>query len=103
MLFYRYMYRENGSVVEIYLDNTLYTSASLNQNIDISIIKNDEVCNVVSICDGFVSVISSHCPDHLCIKQHNIFLNNESICCLPNGLLVTVKSDTYNEYDAIVQ
>lgn len=44
---------------------------------------------------------SADCPDHLCVKQKAISKGGESIICLPNKVVVTVKSDMKSDIDSI--
>lgn len=47
--------------------------------------------NVLIIEDGCAYMREASCPDGLCIKQGRIHLNGQSLVCLPNRLVVTVK------------
>jgi len=100
---YKYAFSQKGGSVEIYVDNELYATELLDTDKDINIFKGNEICNTVSIRSGNVSVVNSNCPDGLCEKQQSISLNNESICCLPNRVLIIIKTDKKDKYDAIVQ
>lgn len=44
---------------------------------------------------------SADCPDHLCVKKKAISKEGESIICLPNKVVVTVKSDMKSDIDSI--
>lgn len=50
---------------------------------------------------GVADMTSADCPDHLCVKQKAISKEGESIICLPNKVVVTVKSDTKSDIDSI--
>jgi len=91
----------NGYAVQVYVDNELYGEYSLYNEQIIEVIRNDSVCNIVCIRDGHAYMQEATCPDKLCINQQSISLGGESICCLPNNVLVSVKSDGIGEYDAI--
>lgn len=47
--------------------------------------------NLLVIQDGCAYMREASCPDGLCIKQGRIHLNGQSLVCLPNRLVVTVK------------
>ena len=43
------------------------------------------------IKDNSIAVINSDCPDKICIKTGYISNTGESIVCMPNRLIVTIK------------
>lgn len=50
--------------------------------------------NVMVIANGKVSVIEADCPDKHCINKGEIYLENETIICLPHELVIKIiKSD----------
>ena len=57
--------------------------------------------NTLLIENGKVDMIDANCPDKLCVHQKAISANGESIICLPNKVVVTIKSKTDSEYDAV--
>ena len=68
-----------------------------NQTIEIN-----DGSNILEIKDGIADMIEADCPDKLCVKQKAISKNGESIICLPNEVVVEVKSNEDSEYDAVV-
>lgn len=59
--------------------------------------------NILLIENGKASIVDADCPDGLCVKQKAISSQNETICCLPNRVIVEVTSDNENEVDAIAR
>lgn len=51
-----------------------------------------DVTNTLVIKGGVADMTSADCPDHLCVKQKAISKEGESIICLPNKVVVTVKA-----------
>ena len=93
---------ETGSMVEITVDGELFGTYSLEkeQTIDITNQKGT-VTNVLQISKGQASMREADCPDHLCIKQGKIAYGGESIVCLPNRVVIQVKSDEKAEFDSV--
>ena len=60
-----------------------------------------DITNTLVIKGGVADMTSADCPDHLCVKQKAISKEGESIICLPNKVVVTVKSDTKSDIDSI--
>lgn len=60
-----------------------------------------DVTNTLVIKGGVADMTSADCPDHLCVKQKAISKEGESIICLPNKVVVTVKSDMKSDIDSI--
>lgn len=41
--------------------------------------------------NGTVKVISSECPDKICVKKGEISMSNENIVCLPAKVIITIQ------------
>ena len=86
---------EAATRVDIFCDGKLaYTSS-------VAIPFETEVagCNV-SLSDGKVRVVSSTCPDKVCVRTGEISKTGEIIVCVPNR--VSVKMTGREEFDAVV-
>lgn len=53
----------------------------------------------IQIKDKEVRVIASTCPNHICM-QGSISSSNQSLACLPNGVLITIEGK--EEVDDVV-
>ena len=64
-------------------------------------IKNAEgtVTNTLVIENGKADMISADCPDKLCVNQHAISSNGETIVCLPNKVVVEVEDGEEAQFD----
>ena len=83
---------ENG----LLLDGVLYAVLDL-----IRRLFRFEVHQTSGVLSVFEDMTSADCPDHLCVKQKAISKEGESIICLPNKVVVTVKSDMKSDIDSI--
>lgn len=61
----------------------------------------NEGSNVLEIRNGKADMIDADCPDQLCVHQKAISLNGESIICLPNKIIVEVRSQKDSKLDAV--
>ena len=58
--------------------------------------------NVVEVVGNKVHLIEADCPDKLCIKQGFIEKTGEVIVCIPNKMVLEIKSDNLDkELDGI--
>lgn len=57
--------------------------------------------NILQIKDGKADMTEADCPDKLCVHQKAVSKNGESIICLPNKIVVEVKSSEQSEYDDV--
>lgn len=88
--------------VEVTIDGRAYGTYPLSKDDTIEIKNGDgDVTNTLVIMGGVADMTSADCPDHLCVKQKAISKEKESIICLPNKVVVTVKSDTKSDIDSI--
>lgn len=69
----------------IYLNGEEYTRLSLNEDKEILI---DTV--KILIKNGKIQMISSDCPDKVCVKTGAINKNGQVIACVPNKIVITV-------------
>lgn len=58
--------------------------------------------NKVIIQDGVVWMEEADCPDKLCINQGKISKSGQTIICLPNRVMVTIKGGII-QYDGVAK
>lgn len=93
-----------GAYVRITVDGAEYGSYPLSTDAVVEITDKDGVVtNILEIADGKAKMHEADCPDQLCMYQKAISLNGENIVCLPNRVVVTVKSGEESGLDAIAQ
>lgn len=83
--------------VEVTVDKKFYGTYRLDedQTIDIS------GMNVLVIENGHVKMKEASCPDLLCVHHKAIAKDGESIICLPNKIVVTIRGEEENTVDAM--
>lgn len=79
-----------GSYAEIYSDGELYGTYSLNKDTVIDI-ESEFGTNKVVIEKGRIFVSEASCPDKNDVKQGKINKSGQSIICLPNRLIISIK------------
>ena len=71
-------------------------------NVDTSVTINSPTgFNTLVIKDGKADVTDADCPDKLCVNQHSISYDGETIVCLPNKLVVKIVSEAESDVDII--
>lgn len=85
--------QENGTTAIVTVDGTERYNCSLFIEKEIVI---DEH-NTLVIKDGKADMIFADCPDQICVKQAPISKAGESIICLPNKVVVTIKALSGND------
>jgi hypothetical protein len=58
---------------------------------------------VVEIKDGAVQVISSPCPEKICVKTGRISKPGQWIACLPNRVFISIRGRRSEQPDAVSQ
>lgn len=83
----------------IYLDGELFEQISMN-----SVSKDYTLsvggCELQISSDG-IEFISSSCPDKLCIKKGKLTRSGDTMACVPNKVVVSIKSESKNQIDAV--
>lgn len=90
-----------GDYVRVSVNGETVSTYSLAENAEYIINGYNGGWNILVIKDGEASISDADCPDGLCIKQKAISASGETLCCLPNRVIVEVVSDKENEVDAI--
>ncbi len=103
MGFWFYQTLQSFDQVLIEVDGELYGTYDIQKNQTISIVVDGEVSNTVVIENQTVTMIESTCPDHLCEHQGTISKNGEQIVCLPNRVVIQLKTSEETGYDSIAQ
>ncbi len=93
---------KNGGVVEITVNGDLYGTYSLQEDRTLEIQGENGEQNTVVFENGRVYMQSASCPDHLCVEQGQIFRRGQSVVCLPNGLVITVKDAENTDVDLTI-
>ncbi len=87
---------KSGENIEIYVDNKLYKTYSIDDEEEIKI-ENKKGYNIVKIHDHGVEITDASCPDRVCIHSGFITKPSESIVCLPNKVHIKITTDdNYN-------
>ena len=80
----------NGKIVGVY-------SLAEEQTVDLKDIGE----NTFEIRENHVEMIKADCPDQYCVKHYPIAKNGESIICLPNKVVITIKGKDEGDVDAV--
>lgn len=84
--------------VIVKVNGKLTGTYSLNEDREITI---NEGSNVLEIKNGRADMIEADCPDQLCVHQRAISADNENIICLPNKVVVEIRSRTESQIDTV--
>lgn len=90
-----------GKTAEIYSDNKLIKTVSLNKDDEFTI-KNGDNYNIIRVKNGKISVCESNCKNQICVKQGEIDNSLLPIVCVPNRLVIRVDSSGQDGIDAEV-
>jgi hypothetical protein len=92
-----------GATVEIRIAQKLYGTYDLNINQEIHIL--DDKGHSLLTClinDGTIKVISSECPDKICVDEGSIMLSGQTIVCLPNKVVIKIIGSD-ETFDGVLQ
>ncbi len=79
-----------NAMVFVFLDGSEYARYELLED-SLHVIQTDYGTNEIQIQNGYVSVVSSNCPEQICVHHKKIHLSGETIVCLPHKLVVTIE------------
>ncbi|HDS08919.1 MAG TPA: NusG domain II-containing protein [Firmicutes bacterium] len=91
-------YYSTPGIVQIHHSGTLISELPLDPPDNYTIMYNGAEVRVRVSNERKVSVIYSNCPLKLCVKHKEISKNGESIVCLPNKIIISIKKNK-NKHD----
>ena len=87
--------------VEVSVDGEVVMTLPLSEDTEVMISGFDGGENLLVISDGKAEIESASCPDGVCVRHYAISRDGESIICLPNRVVVTIRGGEKGEVDAI--
>ncbi|MBO7304528.1 MAG: NusG domain II-containing protein [Clostridia bacterium] len=94
------LFRPVGDTVSVTVDGKLYGTYSLGEDARIEIVT-EQGYNILVIKDGRAHVESASCPDGICAEHRPVSRGGESIICLPNKVVISVKKTDNDGPDVI--
>ena len=95
-----FLLRGEGNTVEITVDGQPFGTYSLGQDAFVPIVT-ERGTNTLVIRDGRAWVEEASCPDGICAAHRPIARDGESIVCLPNRVVITVRASGADSHDVI--
>lgn len=95
-----FLSRMPGDTVVVTVDGQLWGEYSLSEDRTVEI-KNGDGYNLLVIESGKAYVRQASCPDGICSSHRPISHNGESIICLPNKVVIEIRSSGSDQPDII--
>ena len=92
--------KTEGAYAVVVVDKVETATYPLNVDTEIRL-ENDGSYNILVIENGSAKIKEASCPDKLCVKQHEIKFNGETLVCLPNKTTVKIVSKQNPDTDFI--
>lgn len=86
-----------GEVI-VKVNGELTGTYSLNEDQEVEI---NQGSNILEIKNGRADMLEADCPDQLCVHQKAVSASNENIICLPNKVIVEIRSRTDSQIDMV--
>lgn len=93
--------KKSGGYAVVVQEGKEIASYPLSEDITVTFHSPNGGYNTLVIKDGKADVTEADCPDKLCVNQHSISFNGETIVCLPNKLVVKIVSGEEADVDII--
>lgn len=95
-----FLSRTTGDTVIVTVDGRSFGEYSLNEDREVEI-RNGDGYNLLIIQDGKAYVKHASCPDGICSSHRPIEHDGESIICLPNKVVIEVRTRSQKQPDII--
>ena len=98
-----YLFHGEGDTVTVSVDGKVIATYPLDVDRVEEIRTDGDGLNRLVIKDGKAWVETASCPDGICAAHKPIYREGESIVCLPNKVVITVKTaETTDEPDIVI-
>ena len=94
------LFRSEGEAVVVSVDGVQYGEYSLFEDRSVEIRIGDNL-NYLIIKEGKAYMEQASCPDGICVSHRPVSREGESIVCLPNKVVVTVKNGGNDSTDTV--
>jgi len=101
LLFNKKQAEPQNSMAVIYKDGSLYKEVPLDGDEIVKIEDEEGRINIISIKDGKADMIEANCQDKLCVNTRPAWKDGQSIVCLPNRVVVEIKSAEKDVIDGV--
>ncbi len=97
----------NNKYIAISVDGKDYKNLEFKEKTYIYPLKTKFGFNKIEVAKDYVRVLEADCPNKLDVQQGKIYRANQSIVCIPNRMIIQIKSkDSRNnddEVDAVIK
>lgn len=100
MQYYQNVSTKNAVAV-VTVDGVEYGRYPLSEDHTETIRFEDGSYNRFEILDGYVSMPEASCPDQICVHHNKISRNKETIVCLPDKVVITIKNGEDSGIDVL--
>ena len=94
------LFRTEGDTVTVTVDGVLMAEYPLHEDRTVQI-KTEHGVNLLVIRDGTAMVTSASCPDGICVDHKPISWGGQSIICLPNKVVISIRTSNPAQPDII--
>lgn len=90
-----------GGIAEVAVDGEVMAELPLAEDTEMVIEGYDGGENTLVIRDGEADITSASCPDGVCVRHRAVSRDGESIICLPNRVVVTIRGGEEGDVDGV--
>ncbi|KAF0091155.1 MAG: hypothetical protein FD141_944 [Fusobacteria bacterium] len=102
--FFLFRISGQGAMVEIKIAQKLIGTYDLSIDQEVPILDDKGNLLMISVIkDGMIKVVSSNCPDKICIDEGSINLAGQTIVCLPNKVVIKIIGNNDETIDGVLQ
>ncbi len=80
-----------GKYAEISVCGEKLYKLDINKSQTMKIHGDNNIILEIECKNGSIKVVSSECPDKICVKKGEISMSNENIVCLPAKVIITIR------------
>lgn len=90
-----------GGIAEVAVDGEVVAELPLSEDAEMVVEGYGGGENTLVIRDGTADITSASCPDGVCVRHRAISRDGESIICLPNRVVVTIRGGEKGDVDGV--
>ena len=91
-----------GNIVTVSVNGNITAQFPLNEDRIYEIAGENGGKNILHIENGEAWIEEASCPDKLCVNMGRISKNGQTVICLPNRVVIEIRSNKDNGVDAVL-